>query len=289
MSGAPTPADLVGRSGLARLDAEVLVAHALAQPRAWLLAHGRDELRPEQAAACEALFARRRRGEPVAYIVGEREFHGLAFAVSPAVLIPRPETELLVEIALAELAARPPDARLRVLDLGTGSGAVAVALARAAPWIEVSAGDALAAALEVASANAARHAVAVRLRRGDWFAPFAGERFALVVANPPYVGENDAHLAQGDLRFEPREALVAGPDGLAALRTIIAQAPAHLECGGLLLFEHGHDHALVCRALLRAAGLVDVHTWADLAGTERVSGGRWSDRAEAAGAMAGGI
>jgi release factor glutamine methyltransferase len=162
-----------------------------------------------------------------------------------------------------------------VLDLATGSGAVAVALARAAPEVEVSASDLSLEALAVARRNAARHAVAARFRHGDWFGPFAGERFALVLANPPYVAENDPHLAQGDLRFEPREALVAGADGLAAVRTIVAHAPAHLERGGLLLFEHGFDQGLVCRALLRAAGFVAARTWADLAGAARVSGGRW--------------
>lgn len=270
----PTPASLVAASRLPRLEAEVLVAHALGQPRSWLAAHSRDVLGTDAIVACEALLARRRAGEPVAYIVGEREFHGLAFRVDRDVLIPRAETELLVDLALEALGRQPRVPRPRVLDLATGSGAVAVALAHAAPWIEMVASDVSPAALAVAAGNASRQGVAVRFAAGDWFAPFVGERFAVIVANPPYVAIGDPHLATGDLRFEPPLALASGEDGLDAIRTIVTTAPAHLDPDGLLLLEHGYDQGERCRRLLASAGYVAVATWRDLAGIERVSGGR---------------
>lgn len=269
-----TPAALVAESGLPHLEAEVLVAHALGHPRDWLAAHSRDALDADQAAACEAVLARRRAGEPVAYIVGEREFFGLVLHVSRAVLIPRPETELLVELALAELERHSAGSRPRVLDLATGSGAVAIAIARHAPQAEVFASDVSTGALAVASANARRHAVPVRFHAGNWFTPFTGERFAVIVANPPYVAANDPHLAEGDLRYEPRSALVSGRDGLAALDAIVAGAPAHLAPRGLLLLEHGHEQGARCRASLVGSGFDEVHSWRDLSGTERVTGGR---------------
>lgn len=269
-----TPAELVAASGLPRLEGEVLVAHALGAQRSWLTGHRHDPLASEQVGACESLLARRRAGEPVAYLVGGREFFGLDLRVTPAVLIPRPETELLVELALAELARVPHQRTPRVLDLATGSGAVAIAIAVHAPRAQVFASDLSPQALAIAVDNAARHRARVDLRQGDWFAPFAGERFALVVANPPYVAAADPHLAQGDLVHEPRLALVAGADGLEAIRAIVAQAGAYLEESGLLLLEHGHEQGEACRALLHSAGLAEVSTWCDAAGHERVSGGR---------------
>jgi release factor glutamine methyltransferase len=211
----------------------------------------------------------------VAYLVGGREFFGLDLRVTPAVLIPRPETELLVELALAELARVPRGRTPRVLDLATGSGAVAIAIAVHAPRAHVFASDLSTQALAIAVDNAACRRARVDFRHGDWFAPFAGESFALVVANPPYVAASDPHLAEGDLVHEPRLALVAGDDGLEAIRAIVAQADAHLEDGALLLLEHGQAQAEAIRELLSSAGFAEVATWRDLAGHERVSGGRW--------------
>jgi release factor glutamine methyltransferase len=206
----------------------------------------------------------------VAYLTGEREFYGLPLRVTRDVLIPRPETELLVDLALERL----PNRAGRVVDLGTGSGAVAVAIAHAAPDAEVVAIDASPAALAVARENARRHGAAIRFVEGDWFAGLAGERFDLIVSNPPYVAAGDGHLGEGDLRFEPRAALVGGPDGLDAIRAIVAGAKAHLAAGGWLLFEHGFDQAERCRSLLGMYGYADIEGWRDLAGIARVAGGR---------------
>lgn len=256
----------------ARLEAQLLAAHALGVTRAWLVAHDDQPIDARQHAALDALLQRRLHGEPIAYILGRREFYGLELMVSPAVLIPRPETELLVELALARL---PPERPCRILDLGTGSGAIALALARQRPRAEVVGVDRSPAALAVAQANARRLGLAqVRLVQGDWYDGLGSEVFDLIAANPPYVAAGDPHLAQGDLRFEPPEALRAGPDGLDALRRIVAGAPAHLVAGGWLLLEHGHDQAAACQALLSQAGLAEVGTWPDLAGLPRVSGGR---------------
>lgn len=257
----------------ARIESRSLLGHALGRDRTWLAAHGRDALGEAEGARFEALLARRLAGEPVAYLTGRREFFGLEFIVTPAVLIPRPETEILVEAALARLS---PDASPRVLDLGTGSACVAVALARHRPRAEVTGVDASEASLAVARENGNRILGPGRLRllAGDWFAPVAGERFDLVIANPPYVAEGDPHLSRGDLRFEPRPALVAGADGLDCIRRIIGAAPAHLAPGGWLLLEHGYDQADICRNLLRAAGLQEVISVRDLSDIERVSGAR---------------
>ena len=214
-------------------------------------------------------MARRLAGEPIAYLVGQREFFGLAFAVSEAVLIPRPDTELLVELALERLPQHG-----KVLDMGTGSGAIAVALAHTRPDAAVTALDVSEAALAVAQGNAARNGAAVRFLHSDWFGALGGEVFDLVVSNPPYIAHGDVHLAQGDLRFEPVDALTDHGDGLSALRTIVAGAPAHLAAQGWLLMEHGYDQAAAVRAQLTAAGYSDVQSWRDLAGIERVSGGR---------------
>jgi release factor glutamine methyltransferase len=258
----------------ARLEAQILLGHTLGQARAWLIAHADDAPTPAQAGQFFALLQRRLGGEPVAYLLGEREFYGLAFRVTPAVLIPRPETELLVELALARMPAGHP---CRVLDLGTGSGAVAVALALQRPAAEIIAVDQSAAALAVAEDNAARLGTHnLRFLHGDWYAPLGESRFELIVSNPPYIAAADPHLAQGDLRFEPAVALASGADGLDDIRAIIRGAAAHLQSGGWLLFEHGYDQAAACRQLLVQAGFQQVASAADLAGIERVSYGQWA-------------
>jgi release factor glutamine methyltransferase len=268
--GGSTVATLIAGSALPAIEAEVLAAHVLGVPRARLLAEAGRPLGPDVARRVERMFLRRRAGEPVAYLTGEREFYGLALRVTPDVLIPRPETELLVELALARL----PNRAGRVLDLGTGSGAIAVALAHEAPDAEIVAVDASAAALEVARENARRYGASVRFLLGSWFAGLAGERFDLIVSNPPYVAEGDAHLREGDLLFEPEEALAGGVDGLDAIRAIVAGAAAHLVPGGWLLFEHGYDQAERCRSLLAMYGYAEIAGWPDLAGIVRVAGGR---------------
>ncbi|WP_018232598.1 peptide chain release factor N(5)-glutamine methyltransferase [Thioalkalivibrio thiocyanodenitrificans] len=258
--------------GEPRRDAEILLQHVLGCERSWLAAHDTDPLPREQAARFRALWARRLAGEPVAYLTGRRGFWTLDLSVNADVLIPRPETELLVETALARI---PGDAAWDLADLGTGSGAIALALARERPACRVLATDRSAEALTVARANARRHGIGnVDFREGGWWAPLEGLRFDLIVSNPPYVPAADPHLSRGDVRFEPRGALASGPEGLDDLRTIIAGAPARLHPGGTLLLEHGYDQGGAVRALLRAAGFTDVRTWRDLNGHERVSGGR---------------
>jgi release factor glutamine methyltransferase len=254
------------RASIPLREARLLLCHVLGVSHAALEAHPEGKVSPADTAAFRALVARRAAGEPVAYLTGRREFYGLDFHVTPAVLIPREETELLVDLAREFGAAR-------ILDLGTGSGCLAIAVAKHLPQAEVTAVDASAAALAVARENAARHGVKVRFLQGDWFAPLGGERFDLILANPPYVAEADPHLAQGDVRFEPRDALAAGPDGLDDIRRIVAGAPAHMAPGGRLWFEHGYDQAQAAAALLAAAGFVAVEQRADLAGILRVTGG----------------
>jgi len=256
--------------GLARLDAQLLLLHALgraAEDRGWLLAHDEDALAPEQEEAFLALARRRAAGEPAAYLLGYKEFFGLRLQVDARVLVPRPDTETLVEWALALLQERSSP---RVIDLGTGSGAIALALQSARPDAQVEAVDRSAAALAVASANARRLGLPVHLRQADWLQ--GAGRYDLVASNPPYVAAADPHLPA--LRHEPGEALVAGDDGLADLRAIVAAAPAHLLPGGWLLLEHGWDQGAAVRALLAAAGLRGVATRRDLGGQERCSGGR---------------
>ena len=260
---------LLASSNLPELEAKVLAQHALGMSRSWLVARLDEPVDLQQARAVERLYARRQGGEPVAYITGEREFYSLDFAVGPAVLIPRPETELLVDLALQTLDGRGG----RVLDLGTGSGAVAIAIAHGAPDAEVWAIDASAKALDAARVNASRHHASVRFVRSDWFSRIGAERFDVIVGNPPYVAADDPHLREGDVRFEPRDALVSGPDGLDAIRVVAAQAPRHLVSGGRIFLEHGWDQAERCRDLLAACGFHDVQSWADLAGIPRVSGG----------------
>jgi release factor glutamine methyltransferase len=255
----------------ARAEAELLLAHALSRPRSWLYAHGDEALPAEAAPAFAELLRRRAAGEPVAYILGRREFWSLDLEVSAATLVPRPETELLVELALDRL---PPDSDARILDLGTGSGGIARALGSERPRARVTAVDASAPALAVARRNAARLQLdRVRLLRSDWFSAVRDEGFELVVSNPPYLADDDPHLREGDLPFEPAQALSSGRDGLDALRTICAEAPARLVAGGWLLFEHGLGQGEAARALLRDAGFENVASWRDLEGRERISGG----------------
>ncbi|WP_199873412.1 peptide chain release factor N(5)-glutamine methyltransferase [Ideonella sp. A 288] len=257
------------QAGLDRLDAHLLLSHHLGQPRAWLLAHDGDPLPAHTWVAFQSDCQRRADDWPVAYLLGEREFHGLSLQVTPDVLVPRPDTETLVDWALDARGAGSAE----VLDLGTGSGAVALALAHARPAWRVTATDLSPAALAVARGNAHRLGLAVEWRAGAWWQAVAGRRFDLVVSNPPYIAEADPHLPA--LRHEPALALTSGPDGLDALRAIVAGAPAHLEAGGWLLLEHGFDQAPAVRALLHAGGLDDIATRCDLAGHDRCTGGRW--------------
>lgn len=256
----------------ARLEAELLLAHALGQSRTWLFAWPEFVPGTEQQAAFARMVDARRAGEPIAYLTGRRGFWSLDLVVTPDVLIPRPETELLVELALARM---PIDAALRLADLGTGSGAIALALARERPHARVLATDASAAALAVAQGNAQRLGIAnIVFAHGDWCAALDAAPLDLIVSNPPYIEAGDAHLAQGDLRREPLSALASGADGLDAIRAIIAAAPAHLVPGGWLLLEHGWDQAARVRELLAAQGFIEVHSARDAAGHERVTLGR---------------
>ena len=251
------------------LENRILLCHALGITRVGLITQSERALTVAEAATLSSLVERRLKGEPIAYIVGKREFFGLDFLVTDAVLIPRPDTELLVELALERL---PPQGR--VLDMGTGSGAIAVALAHTRSDAAVTALDVSAAALAVARTNAAANGAAVRLLQSDWYGALAGEVFDLIASNPPYIASGDHHLAEGDLRFEPQDALTDRADGLSALRTISAGAGAHLAPQGWLLMEHGYDQAAQVRQLLQQHGYCDVQSWRDLAGIERVSGGR---------------
>ncbi len=275
----PLRIDAVLREARARLggdeaaiEAEQLLCATLERGRAWLFAHGGDPLDEAAATRYRALIEQRRRGVPVAHLLGRRGFWTLDLEVGPATLIPRPETELLVEAALARLPSGTP---LRIADLGTGSGAIALALASERPQAQVVATDASADALAVARRNAERHRLGnVEFRHGDWFVPLADMMFELIASNPPYIADDDPHLQRGDLRFEPRSALASGADGLDAIRTIATDAPAHLVPGGWLLIEHGWQQGPAVRALLTAAGFVDVASLADLEQRERVTLGR---------------
>ena len=257
-----------------RLDARLLIEAVCACTHAELIAHPERELSDAQAKQLETLISRREAGEPLAYLLGSAWFHGLEFSVTPDVLIPRPETELLVDLAAER--ARAMDSP-QIVDLGTGSGIVAILLARQCPQASVSAVDISAAALAVAKANAGRHGVAIDFYAGHWYAPLGGKRFNLIVANPPYVADGDPHLHQNGLPYEPRNALsdgVAGGDGMACLQEIVAGAAAHLRPDGWLLMEHGYDQAAKVRELLNRAGFTSVASWRDEAGIERVGGGR---------------
>lgn len=318
----PSLDDLIRHSQLPRAEARRLLAYLTGQPLTWFMAHGDDPAAPNIAARFQALAERRRAGEPLAYLLGQQEFYGRPFAVSPAVLIPRADTETLVETALEQLAllrqqqrtvdvpgaeapalvsppaqthtcqgqssadaqaplsetsSRPAHPPLSLLELGSGSGIIAITLALEAPDTEVHAVERSPEALAVARQNAkALGADHIHWHAGSWWQALASpRRFDLIVSNPPYIAANDHHLQQGDLRFEPPQALAAGPDGLDDLRIIIGGAPAHLTPGGWLLLEHGYDQEAPVQALLRNAGFADVFTRRDLAGQPRVSGGRW--------------
>lgn len=254
-------------------DARVLLAHAIGRSPAWLFAHGDTPVDEAVSGMFETLVKARAAGQPVAYLTGRRGFWRFDLAVSPDTLIPRPETELLVEQALERL---PAGAGLRIADLGTGSGAIALALAHERPQARVVAVDVSAGALDVARANAAAlHLENIEFREGDWLQPLAGEHFDLIASNPPYIADNDPHLREGDLRYEPASALASGRDGLDAIRTIIDDAPAHLQIGGWLLFEHGWEQGASVRALLEIAGFDAVATHRDLEDRDRVTIGRW--------------
>ena len=258
-------------SNSARIEAQCLLQAVLQVNRAYLFTHPEQRLSDAQQARFNALFERRLSGEPIAYLLGEREFYGLTFKVSPATLIPRPETELLVEQALQRI---PQQGICRVLDLGTGSGAIALSIAHARPHAEVVAVDSSAAALEVAQFNAEQLNLGnVRLLQSDWFTALSGERFDIIVSNPPYIAVGDAHLGQGDVRFEPRIALASGANGLQDIQRICAAADIYLNNAGWLLFEHGYDQAAVVRSLLQQHGFVEIFSVCDLAGIERVTGG----------------
>lgn len=257
-----------------RVDAEALLLHVLGKPRSWLFTHADDELDTDVQTAYAGFVARRAAGEPVAYLTGRRGFWTLELEVTPATLIPRPETELLVELALERLQMDQP---ARVADLGTGSGAIALAIARECPHANVVATDASAAALAVAQRNAQRLGIGnVSFAQGDWLAPLQGQLFEVIVSNPPYIESSDPHLAQGDLRFEPASALASGTDGLDAIRHIVEAARNHLSPGGWLLMEHGWNQGASVRGLLAATGYDDVFTAQDIEARDRVSGGRRS-------------
>ena len=267
----------------------MLLAHVLGVSRASVIAHGERMLDDEQGQLANQLLTRRADGEPFAYLIGSREFYGRDFVVTPATLIPRPETEIIVEQALARISGQklpgmPTDigsmyvyvkTRPSILDLGTGSGAIAISLALERPNMMVVAADFSRDALLVATENARRLDAAVEFVESNWYQNLAGRKFDLIVSNPPYVVGDDKHLSQGDLRFEPQTALTdKSPDGLASIREIVNSAPAHLNAGGWLLFEHGFDQRDACRELLLKAGFVNLTSVNDLAGIPRVAGGQ---------------
>ena len=258
----------------ARLEARVLAAFAWDVAPAWLIAHDTDPLTEAQTAQFTTLLARRLSGEPVAHLTGTREFYGRSFEVSPDVLIPRPDTELLVELALARI---PPEQAMDVLDLGTGSGCIAITLALERPLAHVTAVERSTKALAIARRNAGNLNARVAFLASDWFAGLSGRRFDLIVGNPPYIAAADPHLTRGDVRFEPLSALAAGNDGLDDLRRLARTACAHLKPDGTLLLEHGYDQAGAVRSLLRESGIAHPESWADLAGIPRVSGGKVSE------------
>ena len=278
MTTSPTPRlDAVLRQACERIapaDARLLLAHALGKPVAWLYAHADDAIDDPAVQDFTALVESRVAGEPVAYLTGRRGFWTLELEVNADTLIPRPETELLVELALARLPAGLP---VRLADLGTGSGAIALAIAKERLQARVVATDASVGALEVAARNALRNGITnVEFRHGSWFAPLAGQRFNLIASNPPYIADGDPHLQQGDLRFEPATALSSGRDGLDDIRLIVAGAGEHLLAGGWLLLEHGFDQGVSIRELLEGAGFLDVTTEVDLEARDRVTLGRWT-------------
>jgi release factor glutamine methyltransferase len=278
MSSLSTVSRALATSGLVPIEARILLAHVVERDRAWLAAHGDAELTVEQAKTFDALARRRHNGEPVAYLTGRREFYGLDLEITPEVLIPRSETELLVELALMRMGKA--DAA-RVLDLGSGSGAVALAIASQRPAARVLGADVSPAAVALARRNAERLQIPnAEFIESDWFDSVPRADFELIVANPPYVAEKDPHLIEGDLRFEPAGALRGGVDGLRAIRAIVGKAGGYLASSGWLLFEHGFNQAETVQALLRDAGFADVQSRRDLAGIPRVTFGRRAPPAE---------
>src|SRR5690554_943059 len=275
----PTVADwlrqasqLLPDSDSARLDVEILLAHALGRQRVWLYTWPEYQLTPAEQQALTELLAARAGGEPVAYLIGRQEFWSLPLEVSPATLIPRPETELLVE----QVLALPVSAeQVRVLDLGTGTGAIALALASERPSWQVTAVDRELAAVALTSANASALGLSVEVKQSHWFSALKGQRFDVIVGNPPYIAADDGHLQRGDLRFEPRSALVAEEAGLADLRHIVQAAPDYLTPAGHLLLEHGWQQASAVTGLLQQAGFAAVRKVLDLAGHPRISAGEW--------------
>jgi release factor glutamine methyltransferase len=271
-SSPTTVSRALAASGLIPFEAKILLGHVLRRDRAWLAAHGDQPMTAHEAKTFDALARRRRDGEPVAYLTGRREFYGLDLEVTPDVLIPRPETELLVELALVRIDANE---RTEVLDLGSGSGAIALAIASERPHSAVLGADVSAAAVALARRNASRLNVGnVAFIESDWFSAVPRKRYDAIIANPPYVAAGDEHLSEGDLRFEPPAALAAGADGLNAIRTIIAGAAAYLSAGAWLLIEHGYDQADAVLAMLRDAQFSDVQSRRDLAGIPRTALGR---------------
>jgi len=261
--------ELQTTSSTPRLDAEVLVMHACGLNRSGLVTHGHDALTDDQQRRLETLIAQRRQGIPIAYLTDTREFWSMEFNVSPATLIPRPETELLVEKALERT---PRDTEWTIADLGTGCGAIALVLAKERPRCRVIATDISPAALDVARTNAAKFGLTdVEFREGHWFEPLADMKLDMIVSNPPYVRANDPHLEQGDVRFEPDQALAAGPEGLDAIRQIALSARAHLNPAAWLLFEHGWDQAAVIGQLLHSLGYRNIVCYPDLGGRDRIT------------------
>ena len=272
MSASITVSAALAKSGLVPFEARIILAHVLERDRAWLIAHTDAMVTGAQAAIFDTLTRGRHNGEPVAYLIGRREFFGLDLEITQDVLIPRPETELLVELALERIDEH--DAA-KVLDLGTGSGAIGLAIAQHRPQVRVLGIDISPPAIALARRNAARLRIAnVEFLQSDWFDVVPREAFALIVSNPPYVTDLDPHLREGDLRFEPSPALKGGPDGLRAIRVIAARAREYLAAKGWLLVEHGYDQAERVQELLRESGFGDVESRRDLAGILRVTIGR---------------
>jgi release factor glutamine methyltransferase len=259
------------RQRITPAEARLLMRHVLGRDAAWLAAHDSDSLAPDQARVYGEFISRRAQGEPIAYLTGEREFYGRSFIVTPDVLIPRPETELLVELGIAKLSDID---KPRILELGTGSGCIAISLALALPNATITAIDISEKALVVARANTVKHGAVIELCHGDWLAD-VGERYDLIVSNPPYVAADDPHLGEGDLRFEPALALASGGDGLDSIRNIVGGAGLCLAPDAWLMFEHGYDQAETVGKLLALSGFRPIESHRDLSGIARVAAGRW--------------
>lgn len=259
---------------VSRLEARVLAAHAWQVSPSWLIAHDTDLLTPQQLGQLQTLIERRLRGEPIAYITGKREFFGHAFRVTPDVLIPRPETELLVEVLLAHI---PVNRQLDILELGTGSGCIAISLALARPLARVTAVDNKSAALAIAQENARQLQARLNFAESNWFSALAAQKFDFIVSNPPYVIEDDPHLDRGDVRYEPSGALRSGKDGMDDLQYIIEHASAFIKTRGGLILEHGYNQAEKVANLLKINAFKDIKTWQDLSGRDRVTAGFLSE------------